>query len=299
MDFDDYQLKAEETFQFEKGADESKIISLLGLAGEIGELATEYKKKIRDGRSYKLFAEKLEEEIGDILWYLASIATQENISLNEVASKSICKTTDRWKDIDKLNKQGEPINQFDLDVPESQRLPRSFVVGFVEKKYQDGKRYVDVTIDGQNFGDKLRDNAYIADYYRFHDVFHFSYAVVLGWSPVIRKLLNCKRSSTEQVDEVEDGGRAAVIDEAISALVFEYARDVDFFHATQGVDYSLLRTIKDLTRFLEVNRCTAKQWETAILLGFDMWRKLRNHKRGYIHCNLDKRSMVFEEFKLV
>jgi len=40
---------------------------------------------------------------------------------------------------------------------------------------------------------------------------------------VLRKLLGRKRRSVPKVDEVEDGGRAWVIDEAIAAAVYEYA----------------------------------------------------------------------------
>ena len=42
---------------------------------------------------------------------------------------------------------------------------------------------------------------------RFHDIFHLSYAAILGWSPTVRALLRCKRKSDPRVDEVEDGGK--------------------------------------------------------------------------------------------
>jgi len=75
-------------------------------------------------------------------------------------------------------------------------------------------------MSGEKIGDELTDNAYKDDGYRFHDVFHSAYVAILGWSPVIRKLLKRKRKRKPRVDEVEDGGRAGVIDEAISAIVF-------------------------------------------------------------------------------
>ena len=82
-----------------------------------------------------------------------------------------------------------------------------------------------ITIDGAPAGDELQDNAYVEDGYRFHDIFHVAHAAKLGWSPVLRgKLLNPKRKRSVDpiVDEVEDGGRAIVIDEAIVAYVWEY-----------------------------------------------------------------------------
>src|SRR2546425_1996035 len=51
----------------------------------------------------------------------------------------------------------------------------------------------------------IQDNAYDDDGYRFHDVFHFAHLAILGWSPVLRKLLKRKRRNDVLVDEVEDG----------------------------------------------------------------------------------------------
>jgi hypothetical protein len=72
-------------------------------------------------------------------------------------------------------------------------------------------------------GDTLTDASFVADGYRFYDVFHLAHAAVLGWSPVSRSLLGRKRRSDPQIDEAEDGGRAIVIEEGIAALVFAYA----------------------------------------------------------------------------
>ena len=47
-----------------------------------------------------------------------------------------------------------------------------------------------------------------ADGYRYHDIFHIANAVFLGWSPVVRALLRCKRKSQPHIDENEDGARA-------------------------------------------------------------------------------------------
>ncbi|MFI0349933.1 hypothetical protein [Actinomadura sp. 9N407] len=58
---------------------------------------------------------------------------------------------------------------------------------------------------------------------RMHDVFHLSYAAVLGWSPVMRSLMRRKRKSDPAIDEAEDGGRAIAIEEGISTMVFSYA----------------------------------------------------------------------------
>jgi hypothetical protein len=131
--------------------------------------------------------------------------------------------------------------------------------------------------------------------YRLHDVFHLSFLTQLGWSPVLRgkPFFNCKRKSNSDVDEVQDGGRAAVIDEAIAALIFTEAKKNSFFDGVDYVEYGLLRTIKDLTAHLEVSVCSGKQWETTILEAFRIWRELKVHQCGKIVGDLVTRTLTF------
>ena len=140
----------------------------------------------------------------------------------------------------------------------------------------------------------MQDNAYDDDGYRFHDVFHLAYAAKLGWSPVLRgKLLRPKRKRASQplVDEVEDGGRAIVIDEAIVAYVWEYARRHRFLEGISTVDYPVLKTIRLLTGGLEVSARTAHDWEEAILAGYAIFREVRAQGRGRIAVDLRARSI--------
>lgn len=120
-----------------------------------------------------------------------------------------------------------------------------FVAEFNEGIDNNGKECVEIFINGQKFGDPIRDNHYEDDYYRYHDLFHFSYVTVLGWSPTARALMHKKKRSNDLINEIEDdGGRAIVIDEAISALVFEHARNHNFYDGIQTIDEQLLHTIR-------------------------------------------------------
>ena len=149
---------------------------------------------------------------------------------------------------------------------------------------------VEVFINGKSFGHPLRDNRYEEDGYRFHDIFHLTYAAVLGWSPTLRALMRRKRKSDPRVDEVEDGGRAIVIEEGISAMVFSYAERRDFLSGAEAVNYELLRTIKDMTSHLEVKCRTEGDWEHAILKGFELWRQVRANGKGRLLADLDYRD---------
>lgn len=297
MNVDEYQAEAAETMQFEKTNDSALSIVMLGLNGEVGSLSTEYKKKIRDGNKYTLFKEKLIEELGDIIWYLTSIATIENIPLSQILNYNLKKTQDRWADLEGIKQLDFEGEYLDDEYEEHEQFPREFVAEFKVGTDKKGKSCVDIFINGEKFGDPIRDNNYEDDYYRYHDIFHLSYVTVLGWSPTSRGLMHKKRRSNETINEIEDGGRAIVIDEAISALVFEHARIHHFYDGVTTLDEKLLQTINLLTGHLEVKRATPKEWEKAILTGFDVWRKMREAKEGRIICNLHEKTMMFEELQ--
>jgi hypothetical protein len=181
---------------------------------------------------------------------------------------------------------------FDASLPEGERLPRRFEVELVD--YDGVSRHrARVLINGMAFGAELTDNAYDPDGYRFHDVFHFAYAAVLGWSPITRGLLRRKRKSRPVIDEVEDGGRAAAIEEAICALAFDYARRHHMLAGVNALDSQLLRTIKEMTSHLEVSQCTTGEWEQAILRGFSAWRAVTAANGGRIVVDLDQRSIDY------
>jgi len=294
MNVDDYQAEAAETMQFEKNTSEALTIVMLGLNGEVGSLSTEYKKKLRDGDNYALFNDKLVEELGDIIWYLTAISTIEGIPLSKILKSNLKKTKDRWADLQGI-KQLELEGEFlDDEYEEHEQFPREFVATFTEGTDKKGKECVDIIVNGEKFGAQIRDNHYEDDYYRYHDIFHFSYVTVLGWSPTSRGLMHRKRRSNEAVNEIEDGGRAIVIDEAISALVFEHAKNHNYYENVTTLDEKLLQTIRLLTGHLEVKTASLKEWEQAILTGFAAWRKMRDAKQGRVICNLHEKTMMFE-----
>ena len=285
MELNEYQRLASETDQqpwsgIAESDQRSLLIPLLGLAGEVGELLGEHKKWLRDGDSYKLFPDRVKEELGDLLWYLSNVATKHGLSLEDVATYNIGKSQRRWH----LAANGVSRQRLlDEDFPEAERFPRQMDVSIDSE----GPGKIATLINGKRFGDPLRDNRYEDDGYRFHDIFHLSYASVLGWSPTLRALLRRKRKSDPMVDEVEDGGRAIVIEEGIAAMVFSYAERRNFLEGAEGVNYDLLRTIKDMTSHLEVSCRTEGDWERAIMTGFQLWCQVRAKGKGRIRADLE------------
>ena len=290
MDFNSYQKEALRTDRVpaRDGANDgaSLIVPMLGLAGETGQLLSEYKKHLRDGEAHRLFKERVSEELGDLLWYIANVASKFDLSLSDIAAANLAKVNQRW-----ATERVEPLT-FDAELPEGERFPRRFEVELIDIEGEARQR-VRILIDGRPFGAELTDNAYDPDGYRFHDAFHLAYAAVLGWSPITRALLRRKRKSRPLLDEVEDGGRAAVIEEGVAALAFDYARRHGFLEGVAALDFQLLRTIKGMTSHLEVQQCTTGDWERAILQGFDVWRAVVAARGGRIAVDLDSRRITF------
>jgi NTP pyrophosphatase (non-canonical NTP hydrolase) len=287
MMFREYQDQALRTRQTpQKPVPDPVIVPLLGLAGEVGELLSEYKKSLRDGDAHKMFTERVAEELGDLLWYITDVADRYGLDLEDVARQNLAKCKERWGISRDTNDA-----QFDAIYPDGERFPRRFAITLRTVK-SEGKIKMQMLMNGKQLGDDLTDNAYDDDGYRFHDVFHLAGAAVLGWSPVTRKLLGVKRKSNPRVDEVEDGGRATAIEEGISALVFSYAQNHAFLEDVHSLDYDLLRTITGMTQHLEVSACTPSQWERMILAAYAVWRPLKGQGGGTVVLDLYQRTIV-------
>jgi NTP pyrophosphatase (non-canonical NTP hydrolase) len=69
---------------------------LLGLYGETGSLLSVVKKKQRDSASFLGYAEAVSEELGDVLWYLATVARRGGICLSAIATATLVSGYSDW-----------------------------------------------------------------------------------------------------------------------------------------------------------------------------------------------------------
>ena len=94
--FDLYQDAAEATAIYPNKGD-NLYYPALGLAGEAGEVCEKIKKIMRDqeGHFTEDDVEELGKELGDVLWYLTTIATELNISLSVIAEENMKKLASR------------------------------------------------------------------------------------------------------------------------------------------------------------------------------------------------------------
>lgn len=67
--------------------------TVLGLVGEAGEIANKAKKVIRDGagKISDEFKEDMKSENGDCLWYIANMANELNLDLDDIAQSNLDK----------------------------------------------------------------------------------------------------------------------------------------------------------------------------------------------------------------
>ena len=93
MNFDEYQQAIEKFAVYPREPELTAIGYLtLGLNGEAGEVAEQVKKAIRnDGQITNERRVKILDEIGDVLWYLARIASEFETSLGEIAVQNVAK----------------------------------------------------------------------------------------------------------------------------------------------------------------------------------------------------------------
>jgi NTP pyrophosphatase (non-canonical NTP hydrolase) len=96
-DFDTYQSGASKTARggiVLDGVRGRVAIASMGLAGESGEVIDYLKKWV--GHGHELDREYVEKELGDVLWYLAEIATALEMDISTIAKKNADKLNSRY-----------------------------------------------------------------------------------------------------------------------------------------------------------------------------------------------------------
>lgn len=94
--FNTYQRESRKTWHL-IATDHPIVYPTLGLANEAGEVAGKIKKIFRDKNGVISEADRqaLKHELGDVLWYLAQICTELDLTLEEVAEANLEKLFSR------------------------------------------------------------------------------------------------------------------------------------------------------------------------------------------------------------
>jgi NTP pyrophosphatase (non-canonical NTP hydrolase) len=207
------------------------------------------------------------------------------VTFAEVVHKNLLKTMGRFLPPDFAH-----LPDFDRDFNPEEQLPRHFEITIDQRS--SGRSYL--RMNDVFIGDPLTDNIGDPDGYRFHDVFHFAHAAILHWSPTFRALIKHKRKSNPKVDDAQDGGRAIVVEEGLSAWIFARAKELNYFEGQRRLSFDLLKTIQQFVAGYEVEACPLSLWEIAILRGYEVFRLVKSNRGGTIVCDRDARTVEYK-----
>lgn len=306
-----------ETSLLPLGGPQGMVAPLLGLASETGSILNIYKKYLRDGIDLNANREFLKEELGDLLWYAAAVASACGLDLDEIATDNLERAKSNYLPKSAVGTANDlPI--FDESYPLVEQFPRLLVIEF--REYTDGNKPVaqmhlvhvepnvfpngPITNDsgkargftvGTTLGDPLTDNSRLADAYRYHDAIHFGFMAVLGWSPNLRSLLRIKRKSNPETDEVEDGARAIFAEEGLTAILSRLATRRLGFVTDASIDTDTIEIAKAAVNELEVDVMPGYLWKSAIRQGFTAMHALQKNAGGYLIADLDARTLTYEK----
>jgi hypothetical protein len=100
---------------------------------------------------------------------------------------------------------------------------------------------------------------------------------------------------------VEDGGRAAFLEEGIAAIVFnqseQTAAGVSLFSDRANIPFTILQALKTVTKRVEVSSRSISDWRDAIAMGFRTFDHLVTNGGGVVSCDLTKRRMTYRSHK--
>jgi len=215
----------------------------------------------------------LRKEVSNVARLYCSALKLTGLDFCKVVEGNLTKTLGRFSTPDPTK-----LEDFDASFPVDEQLPRFFEIHITQRR--SGQSYL--KWNGVFIGDPLTDNISKPDGYRFHDVFHMAHAAVLHWSPTFRALIKQKRKSNPAIDRDQDGGRAIVVEEGLTAWLFSYAQGLNNFEDHDRVSFDVLKIIQKFVHGYEVERCPLKLWEDAILQGYSVFRQVKKNNGGIV-----------------
>lgn len=96
MRTEDYQEAVKRTVNNNLNTKEKVLNCCLGLSGETGEITDHFKKSMFQEHNLDIL--KVEEEIGDLMWYIANLCNVLNLNLENVLQENIDKLKKRYPD---------------------------------------------------------------------------------------------------------------------------------------------------------------------------------------------------------
>jgi len=132
MELNAYQAAGQET-NLLAGRDQGErlVAAMLGLASEAGSLLDVQKKIITEQIDQETGDEVFRRELGDLLWYVAAVATAKGFDLEELARSNLERTRSLWEEV-RTPPDLSLLRRFDDPYPMEERFPRRLVIDFTQ-----------------------------------------------------------------------------------------------------------------------------------------------------------------------
>ena len=294
---DDYQKIAFLTRRTQR--DQLRNVCAAVLQQLAAQLSRDFLPNTEMGLNHEVRPKDPVDALGEIMWHLSALASLYDLTLSDILLLTLEKARFR-------NPENTPGPRHEGKKP-AERFPDRFEVHFVDQGDERSNMY---WVQGeraiQKLGSTLTDNDHDGDGYRFHDVMHIAFAVHLGWSPNLRAFMGLKRRSVKKTDEVEDGGRAKILEEAVILEIHRRAEELEgYFRKAEkpiegspyncpgSLNFEFLRRLHELCGGHEVYENPKQDWENAIRAGYDCYHKLRAASGGIIAINMTERTLTF------
>lgn len=264
------------------------------------QLSRDFLPDVEMGLNHEVRPKDPVNALGEILWHLAALASLYGLELSDILKLTKKKAKFR-------NPQNCPGPNHKDRAIEGYNFPDCFEVHFVDQGDDRAIMYwVEDGVCKKRLGDPLTDNNYAGDGYRFHDVMHVAFAAHLGWSPNLRKFMGLKRRYDNDKNEIEDGGRAKILEEAVILKIHQHAvrikkgarlgEETSPYKHSNALNFEFLRDLHELTKGHEVYKNPKQDWEGAIRNGYDCFYKLRKAKGGIIDVDMNNKKIKFHKF---
>ena len=293
-DFDTYQQVAAQT-QLSKDTVQMTKVCISEISRFVARLTRNSLEKKTHRELYKIGPVQTLSCIQDIMWSVSIIAEIQGLSLGALAQRNVEKTREIYPKREVRSK----LTTADTEFPPHEQFPEKFNMQIVDLGGSKSRMYW----NGRPLGNDVNDNSYVIDGYRFHDVLHLTFVAHLGWSPVIRGFLRRKRKSHPEIDEIEDGARAQLVDELVINMMHTEAVRLKKARWQPGEEASLFpedehfssdfgSALRHLVRDLEVKEIKHWEWEKAAHKAFAIYEKLRKCQEGTL--TIDRKSGSIE-----
>ena len=105
--------------------------------------------------------------------------------------------------------------------------------------------------------------------------------------------MQLKRKSDPIALEAEDRGRPQVAEEAVTLIVYNYAKGNKMLRTSDRIDTELLNTIKQLVVDLEVSSVTSHQWEKTIIESYKVFNQVVENRGGQVLVSPKHRQLQY------